>query len=67
VEEIGDLQMGAIQPPAEHLQAYLKDKIPMARFGEAEEVATVVAFLVSDDTSSVTGHALVVDGGQLTS
>ena len=46
--------------------AYLKDKIPMARFGEPSEVAASVAFLASDDASFITGHTLVIDGGQLT-
>jgi 3-oxoacyl-[acyl-carrier protein] reductase len=46
--------------------AYLKDKIPLARFGEPAEVAATFAFLASDDASFITGHTLVIDGGQLT-
>ena len=37
--------------------------VPMGRFGTVDEIAGVVAFLVSKDASYVTGHALVVDGG----
>ena len=44
---------------------YLK-KIPLKRFGEPEEVAAAVAFLASTDSGFITGHQLVIDGGQLT-
>ena len=36
---------------------------PLGRMAEAEEVATVIAFLASDDASFITGSALPVSGG----
>lgn len=39
--------------------------IPMKRPGKAEEVASVILFLASDEASYVLGSAFTVDGGQL--
>jgi NAD(P)-dependent dehydrogenase (short-subunit alcohol dehydrogenase family) len=39
--------------------------VPIGRFGTPEEVAGVIAFLVSKDAAYVIGHALVMDGGYI--
>jgi glucose 1-dehydrogenase len=40
-------------------------RTPIGRGGEAGEVASVVAFLASDDASYITGQTIYPDGGRL--
>ncbi len=42
---------------------YLMQGIPMGRFGEPEEIASVILFLLSDAASYITGQVLCADGG----
>lgn len=45
------------------LEKELSKTIPLGRIGEAEEVANVVLFLASDDSSNIVAAEIVVDGG----
>jgi 3-oxoacyl-[acyl-carrier protein] reductase len=47
----------------EILQKVLKSQSPLGRLAKPEEVASLVAFLVSDDASFITGSTIAVDGG----
>ena len=47
----------------EEMAASFTERVPLKRFGSAEEVANAVLFLSSPESSFVLGHELVVDGG----
>ena len=47
----------------EALSAAIDAWVPLGRQGLPEEVAQAVLYLASEESSLVTGHALVIDGG----
>ena len=49
----------------ENMVAPLLQRIPLARMGEAEDIANAVVFLASDKASYITGAVLPVDGGAI--
>jgi 3-oxoacyl-[acyl-carrier protein] reductase len=48
---------------SDDIKTRMTGQIPLARFGQAAEVATVVRFLASDAASYITGQTIHVDGG----
>ena len=52
------------QDDPEGMATFVKREIPMGRFGRADEIGNVVAFLASPRASWITGACVNVDGGQ---
>ena len=53
---------------AEYTSEMLRDcekKVPLARLGKPEEVASLFVFLASDDAEFITGQCFVIDGGEI--
>lgn len=65
----GAIETGMTKPMLEDesgrqaLEMMMSSAVPMARMGQPEEVADVMAFLASDDAGYVTGTVVTVDGG----
>jgi NAD(P)-dependent dehydrogenase (short-subunit alcohol dehydrogenase family) len=46
------------------IEKYVSEIVPMGRWASIEEIAESILFLASDRSSFMTGHALVIDGGE---
>lgn len=46
------------------LERYVAGTIPMGRWGGVDEIAASIVYLASDQSAFMTGHALVIDGGE---
>jgi NAD(P)-dependent dehydrogenase (short-subunit alcohol dehydrogenase family) len=49
--------------PDEESRRVRLERVPLGRFGQAEDAAALACFLASDDAAWITGQTVVLDGG----
>ncbi|PKB73742.1 MAG: 3-oxoacyl-[acyl-carrier-protein] reductase, partial [SAR202 cluster bacterium Io17-Chloro-G7] len=61
----GFVTTGMVDSLSEETQKQILGRIPMGRFGTAEDVSHAVLFLCSDGAGYITGQVLTIDGGMI--
>jgi 3-oxoacyl-[acyl-carrier protein] reductase len=59
----GFIETDMLKKVPSDILAKILSQIPLGRFGKPEEVAKIVAYLVSDDASYITGQVFNINGG----
>ena len=59
----GYISTDMVETVSDKTRKMILDKIPLNRFGNAQEVAATIAFLCSQEASYITGQVIVIDGG----
>jgi NAD(P)-dependent dehydrogenase (short-subunit alcohol dehydrogenase family) len=72
--EIGDAEPGgdrcehqplAVQRRSPEMKEQLRSTTPLGRLGEPEEMADVIVFLLSEESSYMTGSTVIASGGRI--
>ena len=61
----GYVNTGMVEQLPEETRKQILSRIPMGRFGTAEDVAEAVVFLCSEGAGYITGQVLTIDGGMI--
>jgi 3-oxoacyl-[acyl-carrier protein] reductase len=60
----GSIDTGWISALSEEERRKLREKIPLKRWGQPEDIARVAVFLASEESAFINGAIIVVDGGE---
>jgi 3-oxoacyl-[acyl-carrier protein] reductase len=63
---LGSIKTGWLEWFPESEVKALRSSIPMGRFGDPKDVASLAVFLASDESSYMSGQGIVLDGGEVT-
>ncbi len=61
----GFVETDMTQVLSEQVKTEILKKIPLAAFGQADDIAAAAAFLAGEEARYITGQVLAVDGGMV--
>jgi len=61
---LGYFQYGLIHQVNQQLQAEIRERIPLKRFGSGSDLGGLIKFLLSEESGYMTGQVMHINGGQ---